>query len=305
MSIMSMAELEREFDSLRDQPESLANRLATGIVGRMFNEMDILRTKGVLYVEHNSSQDLVNWFIQITDLVIWAGKMQSGFSLVRAYALAVIQDAWDDLPLELRKPYNLDFWVYARVQTGDKERSTIDNYIRTARTWFMGGLDLPKEVRVVRRDSSGKIVQKDGEPVYETIEFNPATVMPSKLLVCNARVKAGTMTDELWTALADPYYDYGDVRTLLTKSASNGGVEGLVAGIQFYFVGPVLVARVDGEEVLVAEEFNWGAYYDEPDGPARFAIERLCLLLGIRLDEVIISDEMHRKHLGVLGDDYS
>lgn len=261
--------------NLSEIEQSLATLTAGSIFARVADSIETLKNTEIKDSE---------WLTEVVELVEFSQKIEAGFGLTKAYALAVVKDYWEELPLATRAQYGYIFLNFARNITG-KQRSTIDNYINTARVWLIDKRIPPfGKVAIKLRNTEGKpIVDQSGRYIYQDVEFNPFLIDMTKLLVTNARAKANEMTKELWEKLVDDYYTVEDLQlALVTETTSSGN------GFDVYYSieGPGLFASRNDETACIAEELNWEEY--ETNDLVHAAIDKICTCLGVELDEDII-----------------
>ena len=135
------------------------------------------------------------------------GQRMSVNVLLGVYTMKVL---WDRLGLDgvwdmyRQRPwcdsdeYNGSFEQFVWKAFGVKP-VTARNWIRVVDTWF------------VDRPDVGTVTLSNGE----SVEFDPAEVSPSKLLLCTAKHKAGELEPEDYAALADPSVTWADMRRRL------------------------------------------------------------------------------------------
>ena len=191
--------------------QSVATKLAGSVVTKLFVEVDKIATTPVTD----------GWFHSLMDVIEFSKNVETGFGHAKAYTLAVIRQHWAELPVTIRTQYGFSFMNFARLVTG-KERSTIDNYVLTAKVWFMDKVRPPGDIKVLKRDVDGLPIQEGGVNTYQYVPFNPYLVDLSKLLIINSRAAKGQMTDKLWEMLADGFYTCEDVRREHSQTPKNG-----------------------------------------------------------------------------------
>lgn len=249
-----------------------------GVMSKVFHELDSL----------NTAEPSLEWGARMIQVLRFTQGFEVGFTHAKAYALAIIKEHWDDLPFEFRREHGFSFMEFARLYTG-KERSTIDNYINTAKVWFIDKIKPLGRIKVIERAPDGKPLKEGG--IYQTTEkeFNPFLVDMSKLLLLNSRASRGKMTERLWEMLVDDFYTCEDV-----SLESMGGLtpDGTGMSLRFFIEGPGLYAQYGPDVICIAEELNWEDY--EQGGLSKDAINRLLLVLNITLDEDAIYKITHR-----------
>lgn len=263
------------------------------VLDRVFSELDRLDV---------SAKTTSGWYDEITAALEFSDSAEIGFAHARAVTLALVKKYWDEvdeegyplIPHVIKRECGFSFMNYAKAKTGAAE-STIDNYIRTANIWFLGNTKPLGQIQVVKRELDGRPILQNGKPVYEYREFDPKAIDMSKLLLVNARATAGTMTEELWEKLVDPYYTCQEVHLAALTSANPAQKEEEDLSLKFYFVGPGLYARKNGREICLCEEFEWEPYY-AGDELAVEAINHVMLCLRIPDDTYIIDQETRKSY---------
>lgn len=257
---------------------SLATRTAAGVLTRVFKELDSLA--------EGSPND--GWAEKLVDLYTFSNEIEIGFLHAKAYILAILKPRWEQLSHEFRQQHGGDFMTFAKLYTGGKQVSTINNYVDTATVWFVNKAAPGKLVDIVLRTPDGKPVIKNGKPEIIRTEFDPFAVEMSKLLIVKARATRGEMTDRLWEMLVDPFYTCEDLRLEHVGSTETQDMYDIV----FYLEGPGLFAHVNGTDVCLAEYLNWEEYETNP--AVTQALDLLLRRASVRHDEDIIYILNHR-----------
>lgn len=254
------------------------------VIVRTFNE--IARSA------NDTRADDQTWLDQMSLIIHDCGVAEMGFLGAQALALALVEREWDDLEFDVRATYDLSFKVYAMQKT-NRAWSTIDNYIRTARLWFLENTRPLGPVDVPLRLPNGKLQKENGEPLYTPVEFDARKVDLTKLMVCNATARAGRMTPRLWSLLADPMVRCEDLTEELREPR-----EGTQEALRFLLVGPTLLAQRGLDEVIIVDDngFNWEDYYQNED-LTRDAIDRIMKVLGIKMDDELIVEGIRKQRL--------
>ena len=250
--------------TLTVQSENLGQLTGEAIVHKALEEVK----------KYQSQEDVDERFSLLNNAAQMSDALSEGFKLVRATALCMIEDIWDHLGFEVRKSYDYQFRLYAEKRCPDLTWTTIQNHMRAARTFVLGNIKPP----VVE----GKI-----------IEFNPLETPISKLVLARSVAESGQINDnpKIWEILTDPASDVSELRKeLFSETSKKAGID---PEIHYEVVGPYLIAKNNGDEVLLAE-FNWEPYYDKNEIAVR-AVDRLMKFLGVTLDEEIIYRQMKEK----------
>lgn len=262
--------------ALKNQLDHSVATLAAGnVLFRLFSDLDKLNSA----TEFNEA-----WANDVFNIMLFSGAVETGFSHAKAYALAILKDHWDDMPIDVRKQYGFSFNKMAQNFTG-KQSSTIDNYIRTARVWFINKVSPGKPIEITVRDNEKRPIRDEhGRVLTKFEEFNPYMVDMSKLLVVNARAARGEMTPKLWEMLVDPFYTYEDIQL----EHANGDKEPDFYRPSYFLLGPGLYAEMAGKTLCIAEELNWSEY--ETDSDVKDAIDLLLKMLDVVPEE----DRIHQ-----------
>ncbi len=245
--------------------DSIERLTAGSVVSRMFYEIDRI-------AEPTELDE--NWLIQMLDVIRFSQEIETGFGHTKAYALAIIRKHWDDLPFDARRTYGFDFMTFARNVTG-KEKSTILNYITTAKVWFIEKTKPDTTLSLKLRDVTGKPVLNDktGEPRTRTVEFDPYMIDLSKLLLVNSTAGRGAMTPKLWEMLADSFYTCDDIKKELAAEPHEE------SHFYFFVEGAGLFLRNGPHVICIAEELNWAAY--DTDSFTKEGMDKFFALLSI------------------------
>ena len=254
-----------------DFDQSITELTADSIITRLFFE-----------IEKVSEPEVVDesWLAQLMDVIKFSQDIETGFGHAFYYALYTIKKHWEDLPFELRKQYNYTYMDFARLVTG-RESSTILNGISTAQLWFEEKPHPEGTITIAVRDISGRPVVNSmtGEIRTKSVEFSPYLVDMSKLLMVNAKARAGEMTPKLWECLVDDYFTCEDLRQILREKVTPEQEE------FYYFVeGPGLFVRDGGRVFCLCEEMTWAEY--ENDWEHRKAMDKFLTMLGVKLEEI-------------------
>lgn len=247
--------------------DSIEKLTAGSVVSRMFYEIERIADPEV---------PDENWLGQMLDVIRFSQEIETGFGHSKAYALAIIKKHWDGLPFETRRKHGFDFVTFAKTTTG-KERSTILNYITTAKVWFIDKTKPEGTLSLKLRDETGKVMinEMTREPRTRTVEFDPYLVEMSKLLLVNAKASRKEMTPRLWELLADPFYTCEDLK----KEVYSG--DGKEADFYFFVEGPGLFLRNGPFVICIAEELNWAQY--ETDNHTKEGMDRFFSMLGVNI----------------------
>lgn len=262
--------------ALKDQLDhSVATQAAGGVLTRLFSDLDKL----------NAAKELnAAWASDVFNVMVFAQTVETGFGHAKAYALAVLKEHWEDIPLDIRKQYGYSFIQMAKNYTG-KQVSTIDNYVRTARIWFIDKTSPGKPVEITVRDNEGRPIRDEhGKVITKQESFNPFMIDISKLLAVNSRAARGEMTPKLWEMLVDPFYSCEDVQL----EHANGDKEPNFYRPSYFLLGPGLYAEIAGKTLCIAEELNWAEY--ETDTDVKDAIDLVLKVLDVMSDE----DRIHQ-----------
>lgn len=273
---------------ISDIEEAVSTLTSRSVMKRVFNDLNTL--------SHAEEYD-EEWFGTLVDVIRFTQDVETGFSHAKAYALLIMQQSWEKVPLKIRMKFDNSFHQFAKSITG-KEASTVDNYIRTARVWLTDSKYHPiHKIRLVVRDEAGRPqIDENGRLMIKYVDFVPYEVDMSKLLLVSARATRKEMTDRLWELLVDPYATCSDLQIENALTAGLAGDPDEDLSLRFDVVGPYLVAKENGQEATVAE-LDWELYYQDTDSLTHRAIKHLLSVLDIKLDEEIIEQRTHRMRL--------
>jgi hypothetical protein len=271
--------------------QAVSTLAVTGVMNRVFHEIDRLATRDVSQPE---------WFSSMMDVLNFCNSAEIGFSHAKAYALAIIGEHWDDVDFNIRKNYGLSFKAFAVSVTG-KQWSTIDNLLRTARIWFINKVRPTSPIEVLVREPDGApVMQDNGKPKTKFVEFEPFLVDMSKLLFMNSRANNDKMTPRLWSMLADDYFTCDDVRVAnLTEDDGNGNKgDEFDHSLKFHLEADELHVSELGETQVVGT-LDFSTFYDEPDGLKTRALKHMMYMLHVPDDEYIIFKEERKGKNGL------
>lgn len=218
------------------------------------------------------------WVKGTSDLMSFFHSVNISGIHVVGMLLAIYEDNWLSIPPELRKDLGPTVMEWG-TQFTDGKYSTMRNYIRVAREWFLNPDNfIPQRVEILQRDEKGKPIRNpDGSYATRTIEFKPHEINYSKLLVATTALTNDRITPELWGMLADPHFVKEDIVLELSESDPDSPAQ-----TRYYAEGPAIIATRNGKERQILE-FNWDEY--ETDDLVRECIDRLLSFLHIELDE--------------------
>lgn len=219
----------------------------------------------VKHYQHES--DLTARFSLLNGAAQMSDALSEGFKLVRATALVMIEDIWEELAFDIRKQYDFQFRLFAEKRCPDLTWKTIQNHMRAARTFVFGDIRPP----VI----DGRI-----------LEFNPLETPISKLVLARSVAESGQINEnpKLWDILTNPDSDVAELRReLFSETSKKVGID---PEIHFEVVGPYLIAKNNGDEVILAQ-FDWELYYSDHE-LAKRAIDRLLKFLNVTLDDELI-----------------
>jgi len=226
------------------------------------------------------------WFLEVDQAIKLSSSLAEGFRLVFATQLARVQSVWDDLSLSIRKQYDLDFKNYATSRAPNYSWSTIDNWIRAARTYVIEAKLPFKTVEVPERDELGHPVYENGKVLTREEKVNPYRIPISKLVVARSLADKGQLdaNPQVLEKLVDDYYSVEDLRAEIFSPRSKE--VGIDLELRFKLVGPTLLAARNGDEVVLVDDdgFNWLSYYDEDREDhelVKLALDRLMRCLNI------------------------
>lgn len=259
----------------------------------------LLQEVSDLHREENET--FLEYFIRLNNVAELSNSMITGFELIRATSLAQIEDVWEQIPIEERKPYNYQFRIYAERVCRSLQYSTIQNHIRAARTFVLNGIGPKDKVEIIVRDENDKPVMEAGRPKTELVEFNPLNVGISKLVLVNSAAKKGQMdaNPKLWSLVADSVIRVEDVRVELFSRDSK--IAGIDMELRFELAAGFLIAHQNGEEypIIDGEGFKWDEYYDtlHPHHDlVKISINRILSALNVKPDEEIIRGMLRRSN---------
>lgn len=224
------------------------------------------------------------WVVAIKNVIQYSKKMEKGFELVRAYALTLLNKAWDEIPVDTKKTFGFTFIQVAMLWCEDWKSSTIYNYIDVVDTWITN--DVTRQVAIPARTETGKPIIENGKQVVEYVEFDPAFIPISKLVAAKSAFKRGNMTDKTWELLVDPFATRDDLARAISPKK--------VTDTPKFFLEGSLLFILDGHEAFVAD-LNFDEY--DTDELVKKSIDKILDMLGVERDE----DAIHRiEHASII-----
>ena len=203
--------------------------------------------KGVLnkldYLEHTLRQEEgeKDWHLTVFNLIRLSDDLQKGLDIIKAYALAVMKDNWEYVPVEFRMKFSNSFYEFAHAATGGLSANTIDNRVSAARAYET--FEVFGKIAVPQRDpDTNRIIMDGGIPKVDDVEWDLAVPSISKLEYCASLARSGELKDrpELLALLMDPGSTVGDIRHEIYGKPSNGDSPKPV--IRYRVEGPILIA---------------------------------------------------------------
>lgn len=242
--------------------------IPVGVIKSIYNTLKVLE---------NAPKD-EEWVLAIRNVIQYSKKMEKGFELVRAYALTLLEQSWDEIPVEIKKTFGFTFIQVAMLWCEDWKSSTIYNYIDVVKTWIFGNIS--RQVAIPVRTETGKPIVENGRQVTEYIEFDPAFIPISKLVAAKAVYKRDGMTDHVWELLTDPFVTRDELaRAINPKKVVNTP--------RCILEGSLLFVMRDGEEGFLAD-LNFDEY--DTNNLVKEYIDKILDMLGVERDD----DAIHR-----------
>lgn len=259
---------------------SVATRVADGVLTRVFSELDILQ----------QTLPTEEWAQKLIDILTFSQAVETGFTHAKAYVLVLLKDGWEQLPFDFRMKLGLSFDYFAQIYTGGKSQSTIDNYLNTARTWFLKKIRPAGLISTTSRLPDGRPIVLNGVPQRLNVEFNPYNVDITKLLILNGKANRGELTDRLWEMLVDPFYSCDDI----IRGGMPATPDPNPDYVTFFVEGPGLYASFNGQTFEVVAELDWESYDTDPD--FKTVLSNMFTRLGVTLDEQKIINITHQSY---------
>ena len=242
--------------------------IPVGVIKSIYNTLKTLE---------NAPKD-IEWVLAIRNVIQYSKKMEKGFELVRAYALTLLEQSWEDVPIDIKKTFGFTFIQVAMLWCEDWKSSTVYNYIDVVKTWINSGV--VRQVAIPVRTESGKPVIENGKQVMEYVEFDPAFIPISKLVAAKATYKKDRMTDQIWELLVDPFATRDDLAKAINPKK-------VVDTPRCFLEGSLLFVLKDGEEAFIAD-LNFDEY-DTSELVKEF-VDKILDMLGVERDD----DAIHR-----------
>ena len=136
-----------------------------------------------------------------------------GSLMYTIYAIALQKAQWDKLDASAQDAIALNFYIYVSDRFGTSQNtSTIDNYLRVAKTWLLDGVEVPEKQLLfeVKEGQTTTVIEGD-----EAVTISPSiwNVPFSKLLVATTKYNRGEMEEDDWGLLFNPKVSQGQLLT--------------------------------------------------------------------------------------------
>lgn len=203
-----------------------------------------------------------------------------GSMLFTIYAIALAKEKWDLLDLSQQHGIADSFYVYASQKFGTSTKSsTIDNYIRVAKTWLVDPVQIPSVIHEFELDEGEPTFVSDEEGDSIESQTDVWDVNYAKLLAATSKAAKGQMEEEDWGLLFNPQVSQNK---LLDYWRGPRQPNKRTYGLSFKRVGNFLVV-FDGKNYGTIAELE--AESIERDPLAKQGWARLCATLNITWEE--------------------
>lgn len=273
-------------------PSLLVDLSAEALTNRVLHELHSL--------EILPEEDMNGWWSKILSTLRFSVKVEKGCSIIKYYVLNIIKENWNNLPVDFRIPYEMEFDIFASRETGELSLGTIDNNMRAAKV-FMQGNDygIFGTVEVPERNEAGAIVvDAQGRPKTKRVEWNPADASMTKLVLVTPLAKDGTLKDrpDLLSMVMDSGTTADQLRrAIYGRPESTGNNNNTNRDIYYTLDGSLLVAWRNGESIEIAE-IDYENYTDSD--LAKDALDRLFSILTVKTDRQRLVDAAQGKAYG-------
>lgn len=224
------------------------------------------------------------WADQLDSHITYLTVIQKGLTNAQLYALTLMKQRWDELPLSFRINYNNDFWLYGCLKTGRKMHR-LEELIGAIEVFVLGLVGPTGTVAVPKRNELGAVIE--GEVNY--VEFDPLEIDSGKLVAVTSRAAKGQMTEQLWSMLVDDQISVGELQLELAGGRKKGDPD---TSMKFYWDGPALTVVENGISLFLGEFFGWDDYHDDPNSLQRRAIKRMSAMLNIQMDDEVLRNQL-------------
>lgn len=257
--------------------KDIGNEGADIIIRNLFQEIE---TAAERYTPQNEV-----WETDILSALRLCKGVERGSQSAQAFVLAIIQERWNDMSITFRKQYDFQFDVLVLRETG-VQPSTMDNYTRAAKVFFVDGKKPLGQVEVTKYDQYNRPVKKDGEIQKELKAFDPSKVSITKLALAAPLAKQDKLTPQMWNMLADNEITVDAFKKVIyTPPVGEESDTTTDPSLRFTLEGNRIIAHEFGESIEIGE-----LYFDMGDNElGRTAIRRLLMQLQIPHEEDVIS----------------
>ncbi len=197
----------------------------------MRNEIKIVKNLIEKNVTEMKSFEQENWLMEIGNNLNYWDRMIDFSWMMEGQILYNVHNLWEgtngySLSYEATSKWQNDFYVWAKSFTKRRAKepaiSTIQNKITVYRDYTIGLLDIPETVFIPKRDGSGKVIDLSNEDGWQEIDTRDNIPDFGKALVARAEIKRGTMSDDAWTILYDPFGTVGELKIAIRGDRING-----------------------------------------------------------------------------------
>jgi hypothetical protein len=255
----------------------------TEITVHQNNQVDDVLIKELEVIQSQEYGVQLDWLRDLGEILSSDETVQDLIMFRKCRVLYTARHAWENLEDEVKGHWNYDFYCWARAYTKSRARqpakSTIRNMIATYNVFVASGeVELPKTVELPKRTETGRVI-RDGKIMgFLVVDFSIAHVDYSKLLVSKSyALKCGSLPDEIWTAIADPYVGVKEliirIKRLERLESEQGSSSELLDGNEngqvkskFYEQEGIIFAAKNGRRIplfgLMLEEANDPFFYE-------------------------------------------
>ena len=252
--------------------------------------------------------DQKSWLLEMGSALMGWDRVKDFTTLLEAEVLYNVWLVWEHNAPENRLVPSVtvkwegNFWWWAASftkshQSKEPARVTITNKIGVFRDWISDEkcIDCPECVFIPTRDEYGEVVNSklENEKDWLEIEFDPRKCDYGKLLVSRATARKGWMSEESWTALADPYVTVAVLKASLKedwRQHEEGGDE----------EGGTIVRTASSDDDFTIFEENGMVYAGKPG-----AVVAVMQLIDESLAENPIARKAAEHMLGAVGCKFS
>lgn len=269
---------------------NIANLSAEGATAMVQRIISTLKSLPEL-TEENRTQ----WTQHMLSLLRMAVGVKRGVSIIEAHTLWLFKKNWNELDLDFRKQYGLQFETFALKETGGElSIDTIENYMRAAKVFIEDNYTPGVPIKIPERDERGEpVMGEDNRPIMREVSWDPTRTDISKLVLLTPLARSRDLDNQpkLLALAMDPGATVSQLRMALYSPEGDGPDYNL----RFRLEGPLLVVVQNGRSAPIGE-----FYFNDDDDLAQQGINRILRMLNVSTDEKILLAMKQRSDLNLV-----